>query len=122
MVSFKGAEISRLEADGMRDLQYESDAEFKFIKKFGPYTPTTSFMTENNHVSCLCCHSINLRKLPKSIGNFKWLRECTLIKTTLTQLPETIGRLSKLEKLHISLGHLKRLPDSIGNLSSLEKL
>jgi len=66
--------------------------------------------------------SLNIKKLPRWIGELKKLEKLTIVGTPITGLPNSIGKLKELKELTISKCSLRNLPESIGDLKSLEKL
>jgi Leucine-rich repeat (LRR) protein len=66
--------------------------------------------------------SLDLKTLPKEIGNLTNLRELDLGHNQLTALPKEIGNLKKLTKLYLGCNQLTALPKEIGNLTSLSEL
>jgi hypothetical protein len=66
--------------------------------------------------------SIQLTRLPESIGQLKQLQSLNLSYNRLVVLPDTLAQLTQLELLDISINKLTVLPKSLGLLAQLQEL
>jgi internalin A len=67
-------------------------------------------------------HHNPLTELPESIGQLTALRTLSLHNNKLTSLPESIGQLTVLRELDLEYNQLTSLPESIGQLTALREL
>jgi len=77
---------------------------------------------ENGNVSGIGLFNCNLKTLPNSSVNFKFLKRLTLRCNPLNKVPEIIANLKSVENLDLSLTNLSFLPKTIKNLSRLKEL
>ncbi len=113
MVKFRDAEISDAEASVLRELENGQNWQFNYDVKYGDKTGKCSFATHNNHIYGLCCHMADLKIIPESIGELRWLYVLELYGNQLSQLPESIGNLKLLRNLELGSNNLKMMPKSI---------
>lgn len=66
--------------------------------------------------------SLQLPKLPNTLGKFKDVVSFALSNIGLHELPDSIGDMTNLEMLLLSNNNLKSLPESIGKLKNLNVL
>ena len=125
ITSFRGAQITRLEADALRELEklatWLTNRQFTKVNEVGLRTKM-GFSTENQRVIGIGLWECGISTLPESIGNLKSLTYLSLMDNKLTTLPESIGNLSSLKELYLDYNKLTTLPESIGNHSSLKEL
>ena len=72
--------------------------------------------------SSLNLRSLELTRLPESLGQLTQLTELDVSGNQLTSLPEWLGQLTHLLWLHVRGNQLTRLPESLGQLTQLTDL
>lgn len=65
--------------------------------------------------------SMDLTRLPASLGQLTWLRSLDISETQLTKLPDSLSKLTELKELNLAGNQLTTL-ESLGQLTSLEAL
>jgi internalin A len=70
----------------------------------------------------LTLESLNLTRLPNSLGELTQLRSLNVSGNNLTALPESLGQLTQLQSLDVSGNNLTALPESLGQLTQLQSL
>ncbi|KAG4384002.1 hypothetical protein GLYMA_13G195600v4 [Glycine max] len=86
--------------------------------------PIHELLSKFNYLHILSlsdCH--DLREVPDSIGNLKYLRSLDLSNTEIVKLPESICSLYNLQILKLNCcGSLKELPSNLHKLTDLHRL
>ena len=121
IVSFRGALISKTEADILQEIETITKLKFTKIEK-RVRIPKMGFYTKNYKITGIVLCECRLSTLPESIGKLSSLQTLDLSWNNLTTLPESIGNLKSLAYLVLEANKLTTLPDSIGQLSSLKEL
>jgi len=126
IISFRGAQIPRFEADILQEMEEKVDKQFRKVDMVGEtdymFMQQIEFSEENQRITEIGLSLCLLTTLPESIGNLTSLQLLFLIRNKLRTLPESIGDLKSLQHLGLMLSPLMTLPESIGNLKSLQKL
>lgn len=108
-----GLHIVGEEAERLLDLLWRMDDGYILTEKERQYL---------ENISSANFFTLEVGKLPNSIGTLSRLTELVASGNQLTNLPESIGTLSRLTKLVVFGNQLTSLPESIGKLSQLTKL
>ena len=66
--------------------------------------------------------SLNLRKIPKEIGNLINLKYLQINDNQIEEIPKEIGNLINLRGLNLSYNKIKEIPKELGNLINLRFL
>jgi Leucine-rich repeat (LRR) protein len=82
----------------------------------------SGFTVKNNHIKTLILSNSDLKTIPESIGNLKYLRFLDLSSNQLKRIPKTIGSLTFLKLLRLEYNQLSNLPSSMKNLKNLTQL
>ncbi len=82
----------------------------------------SGFTVKDNHIRTLILNYSDIKIIPESIGNLKFLRFLDLSSNQLKTIPKTIGDLASLKVLKLGYNELSNLPPSIKNLKNLTQL
>jgi len=85
-------------------------------------TNRSGFTIKDNHIRTLILSNSDLKTIPESIGNLKYLKFLDLSSNQLQIIPKTIGNLTSLKVLRLGYNELSYLPSSIKNLKNLTRL
>jgi len=80
------------------------------------------FKIENNRIVGISIGGYELKIIPESIGQLKYLKEIYFCYNIIQELPSSIGNLENLEVLDLSGNKIEFLPISIRKLKSLKVL
>ncbi len=119
IISFKGAQITQLEAEVIQKLERQIGKPINLINKI---EARFGFLVENNHITKIKLCFCDLTTLPELITKLISLKVLDLRFNHLETLPESIGNLKSLQVLDLGNNHLKTLPESIRSLRSLQEL
>ncbi len=119
---YNGVELTPKECDALEDIENISLKGKAVPRHDIPGYMSTGIVVEDNHVVQMSFEENDLKTLPESFGNFKWLKHISIMGGQLSRLPKSIGNLQLLETIFFTEVPLKTIPESIGNLKSLTTL
>ena len=117
MSNYHGIPVLDLECEALTDLEIKLGKAIPFSKNvlWGSF----GFSMQAKHITKLGLYGLGLKTLPRSFGNFAFLRYLYLDANKLSSLPQSFGRLTKLRELGLSGNKFKALPKSVGKLADL---
>ncbi|MCI5053132.1 MAG: hypothetical protein MRY21_08380 [Simkaniaceae bacterium] len=105
-----------------RSYRFKIDAPFRerIAKAFKEWTenPESSI----RKLSELSLEYLELRAIPRELGNLSSLQKLLLCRSNLTAVPRELGKLSSLQELDLKCNWLTAVPIELGKLFSLELL
>jgi len=114
MNNYHGIPVHEPECEALTDLEIKLGKPIPFTKNvlWGSF----GFSMQAKHITKLGLDGLGLKTLPRTFGNFTYLRYLYLDANKLSSLPQSFGRLTKLRELGLSGNKFKVLPKSIGKL------
>ncbi len=85
-------------------------------------TPKSYYFVENENITAIKIHDINLKTIPKEITKLKNLKVLDLTFNKITEIPKEIAELKNLKVLYLSNNQITEIPKEIAELKNLERL
>lgn len=113
-----------------RKTKFFLDELAKIMAMRGRYDQDTGFAEAEARIeqagkegaSELSLFELNLKELPRSLGQLQELQVLYLHNNQLTQLPQPLGQLQRLRVLYLHNNQISWLPESISQLQGLQQL